>query len=260
MRTTSVVDLPFLENTLRCPRQVQCSRSSDEWQPFACEGRTRTPAELLEAHIPGLRRFAYALLRGDREGADDLVQDSLEQALSCWHQRRADSDPRGWVYTILYHRYVTDKRRQRRYVGHRSLTEILEAEQPGVEGGQEESLAHRDLLRGFAELPEEQRSVLLLIAVEDLSYRETARVLSLPIGTVMSRLSRGRERLRQYMNGDQVRARLGVRDRPQAGVGKRSLQLTTVGGAAYGKQKEASVAGFSDCSCQAPAAPQKRAY
>ena len=90
------------------------------------------------------------------------------------------------------------------------MTEILEAEQPGVEGGQDEALAHRDLLRGFAQLPEEQRSVLLLIAVEDFSYRETARVLGLPIGTVMSRLSRGRERLRQYMNGDQARARLRV--------------------------------------------------
>ena len=178
--------------------------------PSPARGAPRHPAELLEAHIPGLRRYAYALLRGDREGADDLVQDSLERALSCWHQRRADSDPRGWIYTILYHRFVTDQRRQRRYVGHRSLTEILEAEQPGVEGGQDEALAHRDLLRGFAQLPEEQRSVLLLIAVEDFSYRETARVLGLPIGTVMSRLSRGRERLRQYMNGDQARARLRV--------------------------------------------------
>ena len=90
------------------------------------------------------------------------------------------------------------------------MTEILEREQPGVEGGQEEALAQRDLLRGFAELPEEQRAVLLLIAVEDFSYRETARVLGLPIGTVMSRLSRGRERLRQYVNGDQARARLGL--------------------------------------------------
>jgi len=178
--------------------------------PSATSGAPGHPPELLEAHIRGLRRYAYALLRGDREGADDLVQDALERALSCWHQRRADSDPRGWIYTILYHRFVTDQRRQRRYVGHRSLTEILEAEQPGVEGGQEEALAHRDLLRGFAELPEEQRAVLLLIAVEDFSYRETARVLGLPIGTVMSRLSRGRERLRQYMNGDQARARLEV--------------------------------------------------
>jgi RNA polymerase sigma-70 factor (ECF subfamily) len=178
--------------------------------PSPARGAHGHAAELLEAHIPGLRRYAYALLRGDLEGADDLVQDSLERALSCWHQRRTDGDLRGWIYTIMYHRFVTDRRRQRRDVGRRSLTEILEAEQPGVEGGQEGALAHRDLLRGFAELPEEQHSVLLLIAVEDFSYRETARVLGLPIGTVMSRLSRGRERLRQYMNGDHARARPGL--------------------------------------------------
>jgi RNA polymerase sigma-70 factor (ECF subfamily) len=165
------------------------------------------PAELLEAHIPGLRRYAYALLRGDRERADDLVQDVLERALSCWHQRRPDGDLRGWLYTILYHRFVTDRRRQRRDLGHRSSIEILEAGQPCVEGGQEGALVRRDLLRGFAELPEEQRAVLLLVAVEDFSYREAAGVLGLPIGTVMSRLSRGREHLRQYMNGDLTRAR-----------------------------------------------------
>ena len=164
-------------------------------------------AQLLEAHIPGLRRYAYALLRGDRENADDLVQDCLERALTCWHQRRADGDLRGWIYTILYHRFVTDRRRQRRDLGRRSMVEILEAEQPGIESGQEGALVHRDLLRGFAELPEEQRAVLLLVAVEDFSYRETAQVLGLPVGTVMSRLSRGREHLRQYMNGDRICAR-----------------------------------------------------
>ena len=164
-------------------------------------------AELLEAHIPGLRRYAHALLRGDREGADDLVQDCLERALSCWHQRRADGDLRGWIYTILYHRFVTDRRRQRRDLGRRSLAEILETEQPGVEGGQERALAHRDLLRGLAELPDEQRAVLVLIAIEDFSYRETAQALGLPIGTVMSRLSRGREHLRQFMNGHRIRTR-----------------------------------------------------
>jgi RNA polymerase sigma-70 factor, ECF subfamily len=175
--------------------------------PSPARGAPVHVTELLEAHIPGLRRYAYALLRGDRESADDLVQDSLERALSCWHQRRADGDLRGWIYTILYHRFITDRRRQRHDVGHRSLTEILDAEQPGVEGAQEGALVHRDLLRGFAELPEEQRSVLLLIAVEDFSYRETARVLGVPIGTVMSRLSRGREQLRKYMNGERIRAR-----------------------------------------------------
>jgi RNA polymerase sigma-70 factor (ECF subfamily) len=84
---------------------------------------------------------------------------------------------------------------------HASLTEV-EADREGVDGGQEAALVHRDLVRAFAELPEEQRSVLFLVSVEDLSYAETARVLGVPIGTVMSRLSRGRERLRQLMGED----------------------------------------------------------
>ena len=175
--------------------------------PSLTRGASEHPTKLLQAHIPGLRRYAYALLRGDRESADDLVQDALERAISCWHQHRPDGDLRGWIYTILYHRFVTDRRRQRRDVGYRSLIDILEAEQPCVEGAQEAALAQRDMLRGFAKLPEEQRSVLLLIAVEDFSYREAAHILGVPIGTVMSRLSRGREHLRQYMNGDPIRAR-----------------------------------------------------
>jgi RNA polymerase sigma-70 factor (ECF subfamily) len=70
---------------------------------------------------------------------------------------------------------------------------------------------YRDLLRGFAQLPEEQQAVLFLTGVEDLSYEETARVLGVPIGTVMSRLSRGRERLRQYMNGEEQLAHAELR-------------------------------------------------
>jgi len=159
-------------------------------------------AALIEAHIPGLRRFACALLRGDQQRADDLVQDSLERALSRWHQRRAEGDLRGWLYTILYNRFLTELHRQKRRGAHDALTEVLEAELPTVEGGQHSALEHRDLLRAFAALPQEQRSVLLLIGVEDLSYEEAARILGVPIGTVMSRLSRGRERLRHYMNGD----------------------------------------------------------
>jgi RNA polymerase sigma-70 factor, ECF subfamily len=159
-------------------------------------------AALIEAHIPGLRRFACALLRGDRQSADDLVQDCLERALSRWHLRRTEGDVRGWLYTILYNRFLSDKHRQRRRGVHDALLEIAEAQLPGVEGGQDSALAHRDLLRAFAALPEEQRSVLVLIAVEDLSYEEAARVLGVPIGTVMSRLSRGRERLRHHINGD----------------------------------------------------------
>jgi RNA polymerase sigma-70 factor, ECF subfamily len=157
-------------------------------------------AELIEPHIPGLRRFACALLRGDRHSADDLVQDCLERALSRWHLRRAEGNLRGWLYTILYNRFLSDQHRRRRRGVHDALLEVAEAGLPGVEGGQDTALEHRDLLRAFATLPEEQRAVLVLIAVEDLSYEEAARVLGVPIGTVMSRLSRGRERLRHLMN------------------------------------------------------------
>jgi RNA polymerase sigma-70 factor, ECF subfamily len=159
-------------------------------------------AALIEPHIPGLRRFACALLRGDRQGADDLVQDCLERALSRWHLRRADGNLRGWLYTILYNRFLSDQHRRRRRGVHDALLEVAETALPGVEGGQDSALEHRDLLRAFAALPEEQRSVLVLIAVEDLSYEEAARVLGVPIGTVMSRLSRGRERLRHLMSGE----------------------------------------------------------
>ena len=166
--------------------------------------------ELLEEHIPGLRRFARALLHGDRQAADDLVQDSLERALSRWHQRRREGDLRRWIYTILYHRFISDRYRLRRRCEHKSLSEVQEADQPGVEGDQDRALAHRDLMRGLATLPEEQRAVLLLVGVEDFSYEEAARILELPIGTVMSRLSRGRERLRRYMNGESVPRRQQV--------------------------------------------------
>ena len=162
----------------------------------------RDKTSLIEAHIPGLRRFACALLRGDRDGADDLVQDCLERAVSRWHLRRTEGDVRGWLYTILYNRFLSDKHRQRGRGVHDALLEVAEAELPGVDGGQDWALEHRDLLRAFAALPEEQRSVVLLIGVEDLSYQQAARVLGVPIGTVMSRLSRGRERLRHHMNGD----------------------------------------------------------
>ena len=175
-------------------------------------------AALIEPHIPGLRRFACALLRGDRHGADDLVQDCLERALSRWHLWRAEGDVRGWLYTILYNRFLSDQHRRRRRGVHDALLEVAEAQLPDVAGGLDSPLAHRDLLRAFVALSEEQRSVLVLIAVEDFSYEEAARVLGVPIGTVMSRLSRGRERLRHLMNGE-----------VNGGQHRRSAALTRVG-------------------------------
>jgi RNA polymerase sigma-70 factor (ECF subfamily) len=166
-------------------------------RPASSADTTAKSVAALEAYIPGLCRFARALLRGDRERADDLVQDTLERALSSWHRRRVKGDPRGWLYTILYYRFLTDQQRRNRRSGCERPIATVERELSGVEGEQVSALEYRDLLRAFAILPEEQRSVLLLIAVEDLSYEEAARVLGVPIGTVMSRLSRGRERLRR---------------------------------------------------------------
>jgi RNA polymerase sigma-70 factor (ECF subfamily) len=157
-------------------------------------------AALIEPQIPGLRRFASALLRGNREAADDLVQDTLVRALSRWHLRRNEGNVRGWLFTILYNRFLTDQHRSRRRGLHDELTE--ETALPGIDGGQDSALEQRDLLRAFSALAEEQRSALFLIAVEDLSYEEAARVLGVPVGTIMSRLSRGRERLRHYMYGE----------------------------------------------------------
>jgi RNA polymerase sigma-70 factor (ECF subfamily) len=174
---------------------------------FSADATANFTAAALEAHIAGLRRFARALLRGDYERADDLVQDTLERALSSWHRRRAKGDLRGWLYRILYNCFLTDLRRQNQKDAFERPMEIVKGDLPGVKGGQDSALAHRDLLRAFAILPEEQQSVLFLIGVEDLSYEEAARVLGVPIGTIMSRLSRGRERLRrltEYKSDEKV--------------------------------------------------------
>jgi RNA polymerase sigma-70 factor (ECF subfamily) len=166
------------------------------------EGSIDNSTALLEAHIPELRRFARALLRGDREHADDLMQDSLERAIAHWDQRRPDGNLRNWLYAIVYHRFITDRQRRLRRNRWLGPSPILEEDLP-VSGGQTGALAYRDVLRGFAKLPAGQRAVLFLVGVENLSYVETAGVLKIPTGTVMSRLARGRERLRQYVDGDQ---------------------------------------------------------
>ena len=154
---------------------------------------------VLEAYIPRLRRFACALLRGDRDRADDLVQDTLERALSRWHRLRGEGNVHNWLYTILYNRFLSDPRRWPRQRVHDAL--IDEMALPGIDGGQDAGLEYRDLLRAFAALPQEQQTVLFLVVVDDLSYQEASRVLGVPIGTVMSRLSRGRERLRHNIYG-----------------------------------------------------------
>ena len=157
---------------------------------------------LVAPQIPALRRYAHALTR-DRAAADDLVQDCLERAISHWAQRHPDGDVRTWLFSILHNLAVNQMRQAARRGRHESLEsadEVALAHPPT----QESSLLQRDIVKALATLPEEQRSVLLLVSVEDLGYAEVARALDIPLGTVMSRLARGRARLRDAMNGGNV--------------------------------------------------------
>jgi RNA polymerase sigma factor (sigma-70 family) len=152
-------------------------------------------AERLVDLIPRLRRYARALV-GDRAAADDLVQDTLERAWSKLHLYRRGTDLRAWLFTVMHNVHVNKVRATR-------ATDPLEDEMPELaqRASQGDALMVRDLERSISRLPDEQRSVLLLVTLEDMSYDEVARTLGIPIGTVMSRLSRAREKLRAMMLG-----------------------------------------------------------
>lgn len=154
----------------------------------------------IEACIPALRRYASALLRNQQD-ADDLVHDTLLRALDKLHSYRGQDDIRPWLFAIMHNRFVSQARRARIRMAGDAASEI--ASQTTSPSNQEDNLRWRDLLCALDVLPEEQRTVILLISVEDLSYAEVSRVLGIPIGTVMSRLARGRERLRQLTQGQE---------------------------------------------------------
>jgi RNA polymerase sigma-70 factor (ECF subfamily) len=158
-----------------------------------------TKAEIyrsIEAAIPRLRRYARALTR-DVAAADDLVQDCLARALGKLHLWREGSDLRAWLFTILHNQYVNQVRRAVRegVVVGLSETEPMLTKAPD----QGKRLELRDLERALAKLPEEQRTVILLVGLEGMRYEEVAEILDVPVGTVRSRLSRGREALRRLM-------------------------------------------------------------
>ena len=152
--------------------------------------------------IPRLRRYARALA-GDRGAADDLVQDTLERAWVKFHLYRDGTDLRAWLFTVMHNVHVNRVRAAR-------VADPLDDEAPEMaqRGTQGDALVLRDLDRAIVRLPDEQREVLLLVALEDMSYDEVARVLGIPIGTVMSRLSRAREKLRAMMLGLPATAKL----------------------------------------------------
>jgi RNA polymerase sigma factor (sigma-70 family) len=157
---------------------------------------------LVGPFIPALRRYARSLTK-DGAAADDLVQDCLERTITRWHQRRADGAARTWVFTIL-HNLAMNRLRQTARRGAHIPIEAMDEGAAAVEATQIHHLQHAELLSALDRLPEEQRAVLLLVSVEDLSYAEAAKVLDVPVGTVMSRLSRGRERLQRLLHGETI--------------------------------------------------------
>lgn len=157
------------------------------------------------AELPRLRRYARALL-GDRAAADDLVQDTLERAWLRLDQWRAGSDLRAWLFSIMHNLRADQMRRPS--VATRSMEEE-DIEVP-TRAKQSDALELRDLESALSYLPDEQREVLLLVGLEEMSYAEIAATVGVPLGTVMSRLSRGRERLRMIMQGLPPSAQLRV--------------------------------------------------
>ena len=155
-----------------------------------------TDDQQLLTWLPRLRRYARAL-SGNRDDADDLVQDTLERAWTksgLWH---GVADMRAWLFGIMHNLHADGVRRPRLH------TIAMDDDTPELPTAptQGERLAVLDLQSALDQLPAEQREILLLIALEDMAYADIAKALGIPMGTVMSRLSRGREKLRALMEG-----------------------------------------------------------
>ena len=153
---------------------------------------------LIAAELPRVRRYARALMSGDPHGADDLVQQALERALERAHLFQPGTNMRAWLFTILHNVNANNRRKlasRPREVWDEDVGEDTFAVAPEAPG----KLELRDMARALDQLPLEQRETVLLVSLEGMSYKEISEVLNVPIGTVMSRLARGRDRLRDLL-------------------------------------------------------------
>jgi RNA polymerase sigma-70 factor, ECF subfamily len=160
-------------------------------------------ARLLEAEIPRLRRYARALTR-DVTRADDLVQSCLARAVTKRHLWEPGTDLRAWLFTILHNQHVNDVRRSIREGANVALDE---ARAVTVQSNAIAALELRDLETALGKLAHEQRQVILLVGLEGMAYEEVAAILQIPVGTVRSRLSRGRDQLRRLLGMEPELAR-----------------------------------------------------
>lgn len=154
----------------------------------------------LHAHIVSLRRYAYLLCRNQAD-ADDLVQETLSKALAAAHTLQPGRELRPWLFSILHNTHFSDQRQLSRQVRAAAFLDATLGE-AHTQPEQEKHLEARDTLRMLGRLSTDQQAALMLIAVEGISYEEAAQVLGIPVGTLMSRLARGRERLRRLVAGE----------------------------------------------------------
>ena len=150
--------------------------------------------------IPHLRRYARALLRESAE-ADDLVQDCIKRALARLHQWRDRDSPRQWLFTIMHNLHVDEVRKRQRQASSPALT-IIDGDPLAEKPRQQLHLETKDVLAALHALPDERREALVLVGVEGFNYRDAAAILGIPVGTLTSRLARGREQLRAMLDGD----------------------------------------------------------
>lgn len=148
---------------------------------------------LIAREIPRLRRYALTLV-GDPVLADDLVQDTLERAIRKRYLWRRRGSLRGWLYRILHNVFLNQSVHRRR---RRNEVDLDEAPEEAAPCPQETRLECREIAAAMAQLPAEQRVAIALVAIEGLAYDEASSVLGIPIGTLRSRIARGRERLRE---------------------------------------------------------------
>ena len=160
------------------------------------------------AEIPRLRRYARAML-GNRAAADDLVQDTLERAWTRFGTWRSGSNLRAWLFSIMHNLRVDQLRQPPLSALSMHAIDDIENEAP-TRATQSDALEVRDLESALAQIPDDQREILMLVALEEMSYAEISTLLNIPVGTVMSRLSRGREKLRVIMEGNMPATKLRV--------------------------------------------------
>jgi len=166
---------------------------------MASERTVNTFGQKVQAAIPALRRYARALTH-DADSADDLVQDTLVRALRSEHLFQGE-EVRSWLYTIM----TNLNRNRRRALARRPV--LMPIGDEDIAGAPEAPAGARDIARALDSLGEEQRATLLLVTLEGMSYRETAEIQGVAIGTVMSRLARARAQVRAFLDGERTQLR-----------------------------------------------------